>query len=171
MKIASLLGRMQGYPGALQSLLGDLPAEDARWRPDPDTWSIVEIVCHLADEEHEDFRARLRLTLEDPAADWPPLDPQAAVVTRAYQERDLVECLERLAEARRESSKWLRGLSAPDWDRVHEHAVLGPVRAGDVMLSWAAHDALHLRQLAQRLFQLAQRDAPGYSPTYAGDWF
>lgn len=170
MQVQALLERMQHFPNALQSLLGGLSTEDARWRPAPEAWSIVEIVCHLADEEHEDFRTRLRLTLDDPAAEWPPLDTQAAVVTRAYQERDLVECLERLAEARRESSEWLRGLSAPDWDHVHEHPALGPLCAGDVMLSWAAHDALHLRQLAQRLFQLAQRDAPAYSATYAGDW-
>jgi len=169
-QIQELIERMQHHPAALQSLLGDLPADDARWRPAPDAWSIVEILCHVADEEHEDFRTRLRLTLEDPTAEWPALDPQSAVTTRAYQERDLRETLGRFAEARRESCDWLRGLQEPDWDRAYEHPVLGPLRAGDVMLSWAAHDALHLRQLAQRLFQLAQRDAHGYSPAYAGDW-
>jgi hypothetical protein len=170
MQIHELLERIQHFPAALQALLGNLPPEDARWRPAPDAWSIVEIVCHLADEEHEDFRTRLRLTLEDPTADWPPLEPETAVQTRAYRSRDLGESLGRMDEARSESCAWLRDLDEPDWDRVHEHPDLGPLRAGDLMLSWAAHDALHLRQLAQRLFQLAQRDAAGYSPAYAGDW-
>jgi len=170
MQIDALLQRMQHFPAALQYLLGGLSPQDSRWRPAPDAWSIVEIVCHLADEEHEDFRTRVRLTLEDPTADWPALDPQSAVTTRNYQDRDLGESLGRLADARRESCHWLRSLLTPAWDRKHEHPDLGPLRAGDLMLSWAAHDALHLRQLAQRLFQLAQRNVPGYSTTYAGKW-
>jgi hypothetical protein len=38
------------------------------------------------------------------------------------------------------------------------------------MVSWAAHDMLHLRQIAKRLFQIAQRDGDGFSTDYAGEW-
>jgi hypothetical protein len=36
------------------------------------------------------------------------------------------------------------------------------------MASWAAHDALHLRQIAKRLYELTARDAGRYSAGYAG---
>ena len=40
----------------------------------------------------------------------------------------------------------------------------------DLLTSWAAHDALHLRQIAKRLFQLAERDGGEYNSRYAGEW-
>ena len=36
------------------------------WRPEPGKWTLLEIVCHLLDEEREDFRARVKHTLEHP---------------------------------------------------------------------------------------------------------
>jgi len=42
-------------------------------------------VNHLVDEEEGDFRLRLRSTLEDPARDWPPIDPEGwARLVRSY---------------------------------------------------------------------------------------
>jgi hypothetical protein len=39
-----------------------------------------------------------------------------------------------------------------------------------LLASWAAHDALHLRQIARRLHGLAARDAGPYGVAYAGEW-
>jgi len=165
-----LIDRMARFPGALDSLLVDAPPEDARWKPSRGDWSILEIVCHLCDEEVEDFRVRLRMTLEAPGEPWPPIDPERAVVDRRCNARDLVERLACLAQERRASVEWLRSQSPPDWSIAHEHPKLGPIRAGDLLLAWAAHDALHLRQVARRLHQLAQRYAPAFGAGYAGEW-
>ena len=89
---------------------------------------------------------------------------------RAYDERDLGESLQRLVAARAETVERLRALERPDWSKTHEHPSFGQLTAGDLMVSFAAHDALHLRQLAQRLLQLAQRDGEGHSTEYAGRW-
>ena len=43
----------------IQAVLAGVDAEQARWKPDADSWSILEVVCHLVDEEREDFRTRL----------------------------------------------------------------------------------------------------------------
>jgi hypothetical protein len=42
------------------------------------------------------------------------------------------------------------------------------MRAGDLLASWAAHDARHLEQIAKRLHGLAARDGTPYSVAYAG---
>ena len=47
------------------SLARGISEEQARWKPDEESWSILEVVCHLADEEEFDFPARLRIILED----------------------------------------------------------------------------------------------------------
>ncbi|NUP91044.1 MAG: DinB family protein, partial [Candidatus Sumerlaeia bacterium] len=52
---------------------------------------------------------------------------------------------------------------------THRHPKAGPLRAGDLLAAWAAHDALHLRQIAKRLLDLARRDAGGFKTDYAGD--
>jgi hypothetical protein len=150
--------------------VGGLAAADARWRPDEGGWSILEIVTHLADEEVEDFRRRVELTLRDPEAPWPPIDPEGWAVERRYNEGSLAEAVGRFVAARRESVRWLRGLERPDWSTAHRHPKLGPLRAGEIFTAWVAHDALHLRQIAKRLFQMAQRDGGEYEPAYAGTW-
>ena len=45
---------------------------EARARPEPESWSVLEVVCHLYDEEREDFRQRLDIMLYRPDDKWPP---------------------------------------------------------------------------------------------------
>ncbi len=45
------------FPGLLDLLVGELDEATWRSRPAPAEWSPVEIVCHLRDEETEDFAA------------------------------------------------------------------------------------------------------------------
>ena len=120
------------------------------WKPSPEDWSILEIVCHLGDEEVDDFRKRVRLTLEQPGEPWPPIDPEAAAVERNYAGQDLAQALKRFLDERQQSLVWLRSLDDPDWDAAYDHPNHGPVPAGEIMASWAAHDVLHLRQISKR---------------------
>lgn len=127
----------------------------------------------MGDEEVDDFRARLRSTLEDPERTWAPIDPEGWARDRAYIDDNLPEAVERFCAERSASIIWLRSLgdlSRVDWARAHRHPKFGPISAGDLLASWAAHDALHLRQIAKRLFELTQRDAAPAATKYAGEW-
>lgn len=165
-----LIASLERFATTLSVLVRDISAADARWRHADGTWSILEVVTHLADEETEDFRARLRLMLTDPLAAWPPIDPVAAAVQRRYNDGDLAESLSRFLAERRASLTWLRSLDDPAWSNAYQHPQAGAIRAGDLLASWAAHDLLHLRQITKRLFQLAQRDAGEFETDYAGEW-
>lgn len=154
----------------LAPLLVVLPEADYRWKPAPEHWSILEIACHLLDEEREDFRVRLRSTLEDPARAWPPLELENIAQRRAYNERALNLTLAMFIGERAESVRWLRSVENADFARAHPHPKFGPISAGDLLASWAAHDALHLRQIAKRLHGLAARDGAPHGVGYAGDW-
>lgn len=168
---ADLIDRLARFPAALQAAAAIASDPDTRWKPAPEHWSILEIVCHLADEEAEDFAVRLRATFE--GAPWPPLDFDNIAQRRGYSTRDLAAELARFESQRAANMKWLRSIAASaDFTTAHQHAKLGPIAAGDLLTSWAAHDALHLRQIAKRLHNLAQRDAQkgGFSITYAGEW-
>ncbi|HRA68003.1 MAG TPA: DUF664 domain-containing protein, partial [Caldilinea sp.] len=43
----------------IRALLAGVAPEEARLKPSAESWSILEVVCHLYDEEREDFREHL----------------------------------------------------------------------------------------------------------------
>jgi hypothetical protein len=151
------------------SLVAGVSAEEARVRPAPEAWSLLEVVCHLHDEEREDFRPRLDVVLHRPEEAWTRIDPAAWVTERQYNTRDLAQTLQAFLAERERSLAWLGTLSAPDWSREYR-APFGPITAGDLLASWAAHDLLHTRQLLElRRARLLAQTEP-HRTEYAGDW-
>jgi hypothetical protein len=153
----------------IRALVIDMTLEEARARPTPESWSTLEVMCHLYDEEREDFRQRLDLILHQPGAPFPPIDPQAWILARHYNERDLTEMLEQWTAERLQSLAWLKGLSSPDWEIEHVDQY-GSIKAGEMLSCWVAHDNLHTRQLVElRRARLLQLTNP-YDVAYAGEW-
>ena len=72
----------------IRSLVEGITQSEAQARPAADAWSVLEVMCHLYDEEREDFRQRLDYTLHKPGETWPPIDPRGWVTSRAYNERE-----------------------------------------------------------------------------------
>ncbi len=167
---ATLILRLSHFGIYLPQIVSGISPDDGRWKPADGAWSIMEIVRHLLDEEIEDFRTRLRLTMESPDTDWPPIHPEGWAVQRDYNSADLPKAAGDFSRERAESVRWLRSLVNPDWSTEHRHPQFGAFRGGDLLASWAAHDALHLRQIAKRLHQLAGRDGGEFSIRYAGEW-
>jgi len=72
----------------IRSLLMGISQEDAKIKPTPEAWSILEVTCHLRDEERQDFRARLDSILHHPNDPFDAIDPQGWVTERKYNEQD-----------------------------------------------------------------------------------
>lgn len=172
MNTKGLIGRLDRFGRAFAGIAGVVSDADARWKPPSGAWSVLEIARHLGDEEVEDFRARLRMTLEDPSAPWPRNDPEAWARERGYNEADLGEAVRRFVHERAESVRWLESLRGADWSRAYVHPKAGPISAADLLVSWSAHDALHMRQVAKRMYELAAREGEGLKVgvKYAGEW-
>ncbi len=170
MELAPLIGRLRAGGQALLGSLAGATPEQAGWKPSANEWSLIEVAAHLVDEEREDFRVRLRLVLENEERSWPSIDPQGWVTARDYASRDLGATVRELAAERSRSVAWLETLDSPDWERTYEHPLLGPLRAGDLLVSWVTHDALHLRQLARLHYRWVVRLGSPYEPDYAGPW-
>ena len=143
--------------------------EQAGWHPANEAWSMLEVVCHLYDEEREDFRMRLKLILEDPAQEGPRIDPRGWALSRRYASRDYAAMVDRFFAERAASIVWLASLPAPALDNARK---LGEftLRAGDLLGAWLAHDFLHLRQINELHYAYTARAAEPYSVLYAGDW-
>ena len=167
MRLEALIRALEAGAAAVPSLVDGLSDEEARIPPAPGRWSAVEVVAHLADEERDDFRRRVRSTLEDPARPWPPIDPEGWARERGYRARRLAEVLDDFRRERAASLTWLRSLGDAPWERPYEHPKLGTLRAGDLLAAWAAHDLLHLRQLTAVRLALVQAAAEPFSTRYA----
>jgi hypothetical protein len=170
MDLARVRTNLARSAAALEQLVRDLTTEDSRWRAASGTWSLLEIVNHLADEEVEDFQARLERLLQDPALPWAPIDPEGWAKERAYQERELDESLARFLSERRRSLTWLGERVGLDPNATHDHPSLGTLRAGDLLASWQAHDLIHLRQVLRWHHDRTEREAAPFSSAYAGPW-
>lgn len=162
--------RLEAGAAAIAALARGVDATQAIWRPNPSDWSILEVVNHLYDEEREDFRLRIDLTLHQPETPLPPINPEGWVIERRYNERDLSESLANFLEERHRSLEWLLDLSAETWEREVNHPQLGGLRAGDLLVSWAAHDMLHIRQLNELHYAYLRSQSAPYTPDYAGRW-
>lgn len=169
MNLNTLAAQMENQARVIRSLAHGVSDEQARWKPDPESWSLLEVINHLYDEEREDFRQRLGLILKDPSLPWPAIDPRGWVTARFYNQRQLPESLANFQAERKNSLEWLGSLSDPDWD-IAAKAPWGQIRAGDLMAAWAAHDMLHIRQLLELRWAYHHQAVQPYLVLYAGDW-
>ncbi|QQS10250.1 MAG: DinB family protein [Phycisphaerales bacterium] len=160
----AMVERMSRFPLVVRSCVEGSSRADLRRRSPRGAWSVGEILCHLVDEEVEDFGPRLRSTLEDPTRPWPRTDPEGLAIERKYAEQDPLLALARFEQAREGSIAWLREVLAttppddPRWRHAYHHPSGRVIRAGDLLTSWGAHDMLHLRQIAKRMFEWSWRD-------------
>ena len=154
---------------AFLSLLADVSKDQFTWKPNPEKWCLLEIVCHLYDEEREDFRARIKSTLEDASKEWPKIDPPAWVHERNYVTQKYEEKLSNFLQERQASLSWLEGLYKPNWESTYMHPKVGPVTAMRLLSNWVAHDYLHLRQIIRLKYEFLE--AHSNEPLdYAGKW-
>ena len=164
------LSALEANGAAIVALVRDLTTDQARARPSPAEWSVLEVINHLDDEEREDFRRRLDLPLHHPDQPVPPNDPERWVTERDYNGRDLGESFARFQAERQRSLVWLRALESPDWSRTCKRPGRDTLRAGDLLAAWVAHDLLHLRQLVALKWGYLVAEAAPYEVEYAGPW-
>lgn len=165
-----LCAQLADQAHAIQALTRSISAETARWKPDPDSWSILEVVNHLLDEEREDFRVKVDILLHRPTDPWPPIDPQGWVTSRHYNTRDLAESVAAFSAERRQSLAWLEALDSAEWNASGPAPWGGTIRAGDMLAAWVAHDLLHMRQLIELHYALTLQATHPFSVRYAGQW-
>ena len=114
MDLDYVIAQLADHAVVIQSLVGNVSAEQARWKPSTDVWSILEVVHHLYDEEREDFRRRLDHVLFHPDQPWPGIDPRGWVIERRYNEQDFEHTVAGFLQERDQSLKWLKGLGVPE---------------------------------------------------------
>ncbi len=169
LKLQEYIDTLQSNKKVLEGLFRQASPELQHFRPAVGKWNLLEIACHLYDEEKEDFRARLKSVFENPARPFPPIDPQGWVISRLYHEQILTDVIDKFSEERKESVKWLQSLKNPAWENTYHHPVIGPMSASFILANWLAHDFLHIRQIVRLKYDFLEQ-ASGEKLSYAGNW-
>lgn len=170
MDIRSLCDTLTHQGEALLLLSTGISDEHARLPLISGEWSLVEVYCHLYDEEREDFRIRVMQTLLNPELPLPSIDPQGWVSARQYRQQSLQQVCQQFASERQQSVAQLHALPAVDWQRRLNHPRLDQLSAAQVAWAWVAHDLLHIRQITELRYRYFARSTDAYGYGYAGEW-
>ena len=170
MNLDYCLAQLTSNAKAIEQLVAGLDNEMARWKPSDKDWSVLEVINHLADEEREDFRARFQFIISGASGNPSPNDPEAKVIERRYNERDLSSSVADYLNERQQSLSWLRGLTDIPFGNQYSSPQGWSISAGDMLVSWVAHDVLHMRQLTELKWGYQMKQFAPYDPGYAGDW-
>ena len=136
-------------PSRWLSLTEQLPDNLLTRPPAPGEWSAVECLRHLRDAERDVFPVRVRAFLA--GEDLVPYDPDAAMTAGSSESPS--ELARDFARRRAESLALLATVTTEDVGRTVTHGEYGPVRLGELLHEWAAHDLMHTVQAERSLMQ------------------
>lgn len=142
------LGVLEQTPAILEKLLLTAPEEVLQWKPQPERWSVSEVLGHLADTEVM-FRERTRRMVEEENPALENYDQNAAYAAGKYSGHGARQQLQSFRKERDRSLSWLRHLPSSGLARTGRHAELGPITVSELMNEWAFHDLGHVRQIAE----------------------
>ena len=99
MEFSTFYQELQNSTEMIRALLSGVDQEAARLKPSAESWSILEVVCHLYDEEREDFREHLdfilstslKTGLHRQKEDWHVIDTDGWVTERNYNEQNFAD--------------------------------------------------------------------------------
>ena len=144
-----IIPQYRGSLGALHGLLSEVQPHQWQQRPQPNEWSILQILCHLRESEIKVQQKRLKaILLEDnpfivsppaPGPHIPPGHQQGREVMNQFRQRRLTT-IDLLAQLKDE-----------DWRRPARHSIFGLTSLLEMAYFTAQHDRLHITQLCQTL--------------------
>lgn len=138
-----------GNLGALYGLLDEVKEQQWRQKPDPDEWSILQILCHLSETETTVHQMRLQKILNaenpfiralpPPGPDLPACSDRPLAVAKAFRAKRLA------------TLALLENLEPAQWQRPARHSIFGLSNLLEMAYFTAQHDRLHITQLCQTL--------------------
>jgi len=142
------IAALEAFPSWLGALARDFNEPQARVRPAPTAFALVEHAHHLLDLELEGYWVRVRRLLATDRPFLPDLDGAALARERQYIVKPLWAALTRFSAARAASVALLRSIPSSAWSRPGELEGAGPITLAGLVARWAAHDAGHGQELA-----------------------
>lgn len=147
-----LMTGLRTSPKLIRRLAGRLAAEPS-FRPDPERFSVHEVVCHLADWEPI-LRERMVSAVEQPNPTIAAYDEGERAT--AYASWSFEASLDLFAKERATTLAWLSDRAPTDFERPLIHPERGPMVMNDVANMLVGHDLYHIEQLDEMVHALGR---------------
>ena len=146
---AELIADYLKGPALLRAACAGLTPAQLTARPVAGKWSILEVVCHIADFEPI-LAERIKRTIALPNATFLGADENDFVTHLAYHDRDLAEELTLIETTRSQLARILSRLPADAWQKVGTHNERGPRTLEQQLQTAVGHIPHHLKFVAEK---------------------
>jgi hypothetical protein len=146
----------QSTAAKLKKLTRGLTPKQLKWKPEPNKWSIAEILAHLADAEIVGSW-RMRSLIGADGVTLQPFDQDIWASVFTYAQRDAKHSLEVFRVLRENNLMMLKALPREAWDRHGMHIERGKETLAHVVRMFAGHDTNHTLQIERIAVQLKKK--------------
>ena len=140
-------------PAMLSELIASASSSQLTTRPQPNKWSVGEILAHLAEDEIA-TAWRYRQMVEHSGIDLAGFDQDMWARLGNYRDRAPSESLTLFRLLRQSNLAFLERLAPEQWECFGIHAERGRITVRDLAAHMAGHDANHIEQV-RRILQRA----------------
>ncbi len=141
-----LVARFRRGHAELAAALRGVAPDELDWRPSPETWSVREIVHHVADADTM-AAERLRRILTEEAPPIAAYDEAVLARRLRYRERPIDAALRAIEALRATAAELLDGLTEADWSRAGTHSEEGRYSVERWLEFNATHASDHAAQI------------------------
>jgi uncharacterized damage-inducible protein DinB len=155
--LATLADGLEAGPAKVRQVVRGLSEEQMRARPVPGKWSVLEVVCHLADSDQA-WAHRIKRVIAEELPLLIGYDESRFAATLGYHKRNLNEELEFSERTRRQLAHIVRGLEPGALTKEGIHTEFGKLNLQQMLQIEIDHFEHHLK------FLLEKRQALGLVP-------
>ncbi|MEK3875890.1 DinB family protein [Paenibacillus sp. FSL M7-0420] len=145
MSSVELTGYLNTHEQLVRAIEG-LSEEQLRWKAGPTSWSVTEVLAHLADHSIV-VSFRIRDILADTKVQLPAFNQDAWVSGQHSNQGKAADILELFRSLLHYNSLLLGRLSPAEWEKSGINFKGEPVRITDIVRSFSAHVQNHLAQI------------------------
>jgi len=143
----NLIHRYKDGPDAVYKALERFPVEMWKYKPGPDSWSIHEIIIHLADSDVNGF-VRIRKIIAENGVEIAVYNQVKWADELLYHEMETGTALELLSLLRKSTSQLLDKLSDIHWTtHAVVHPEVGSITLDDLLEIHGDHPYRHIEQM------------------------
>jgi uncharacterized damage-inducible protein DinB len=139
---------LEGAPVILERLLSGITDAEADRRPDPERFTLREVIAHLADWEpiwHE----RLKAIAEQNDPFLPGYDEGQYAIDHDYAHSVLSEQLAKFRAGREALARYVASVPVEAWSRSGRHGEMGSITFAELVTFVLGHDGYHFRQVVE----------------------
>ena len=156
MEKTTLLDAYLSGPGILRAAVTGMSREQMVSRPVAGRWSVLEVVCHLADTD-ANIAHRIKRVLSEERPVFDRVKPELMLAALAYHDRDIEEELGVFDLTRRQIGRILRASPPEAWERTGIVGDRGNRTVNQMINGAVEHLAHHLRFVIEKRTRLGYR--------------